>query len=68
MDVALAQDNAGLAVYESAHPTNNARKLIRVSNTRPLEAVSPYPPAIVRRTAKVPGATLRLDVPERVSR
>ena len=52
LDLVLAQDNVGLAVFESDHPTNNARRLIRVVNTLAVEAVSPNPPA-----------TLRLDVP-----
>ena len=63
MDVVLAPDDAGLAVFESDHPTNNARKLIRVTNTLPVEAVSPNPPSLLRKRASVPGATLRLDVP-----
>ncbi|MDQ3739497.1 MAG: hypothetical protein M3320_01440 [Actinomycetota bacterium] len=63
MDVALAPDGAGLAVYEREQDAEVAQRAIRVANTTPVEAVSPNPPALVRRTAAVPGATLRLDVP-----
>ena len=63
MDVVLAGDDLGLAVYESAHPTNNARALIRAVNTSPIAAVSPNPPSVARKTLKVPGAKLRLDLP-----
>ncbi len=63
MDLVLAADDVGLAVYEQDHPTNGARRIIRATNTLPAEAVSPNPPAVLRKTGSVPGATLRLDVP-----
>ena len=64
MDVALAPDTIGLAAFEGGDGTNGTRKLIRVVNTLPVDdAVSPNPPSILRRTRKVPGARLRLDVP-----
>ncbi|HEX2084434.1 MAG TPA: hypothetical protein VHF89_02015, partial [Solirubrobacteraceae bacterium] len=63
MDVALAPDDVGLAVYEGAPGSNAARRLIRAVNTLPVveNVVSPDPPSILRRRARVPGATLRLD-------
>lgn len=63
MDVALAPDDLGLAVYEGAGGSNGVRALIRAVNTRPVveNVVSPDPPAVLAKRGRVPGAILRLE-------
>ncbi|HEX2088090.1 MAG TPA: hypothetical protein VHF89_20555 [Solirubrobacteraceae bacterium] len=62
MDVALAPDDVGLTVYEGEGGSSGARQLIRVANTNPVveNVVPPDPPSVLRRSGRVPGATLRL--------
>lgn len=75
MDIALAPDNQGWAVYEGGGGSTGARVLIRVVDTTPVAdpaspgtssdpgMVSPDPPSLRRVARDVRGAQLRLDVP-----
>ena len=63
MDLALGGDDKGFAVWEGVTGAALGTNLIRLADTEPVEAVSPNPPSIKVKRARVKGATLRLTAP-----